>query len=264
MPTPPDPPRQRGEAACSGSGGDYIPVEELIMKRVFFSLLLAGFLWLPGSLARADGDQPEWLNRLKKARQVAARIEKMGGKIVRDETLFTRPVIAIDLAACRPSGEDLKSLAIFDKLEKLTLLGWDITDAKLEAVGRLTTLHRLHLRSTRITDAGLVHLRNLHELRELELTGNKITGSGFVHFKGLKKLEVLDLMSNPITDAGVVHLVDLPRLRHLNLAFTKIYRVVHLKKMTQLTRLDLAYVFLIGEGEKELRKALPNTKITGV
>jgi len=57
-----------------------------------------------------------------------------------------------------------------------------------------------------ILDAGLIHLKRLTNLRSLSLSGTQVIDAGVVHLKGLAALEDLRLYYTPITGAGVAEL----------------------------------------------------------
>ncbi len=137
-----------------------------------------------------------------------AEIEKLGGKVIRDEKSPGGPVISVDLQRTK------------------------VTDADLVHLDGLTQLKSLDLSQTKVTDAGLLHLKGLPHLLDLKLDLTpKITDAGLVHLKELTELQKLDLWFTNVTDAGLVHLKGLTHLRDLKLDFTKITDagLVHLK-----------------------------------
>jgi hypothetical protein len=108
-------------------------------------------------------------------------IEKLGGKVQRDETLPGIPVIGVDLA-------DTK-----------------VKDTALIHVGEFKNLRSLNLDSTHVTDAGLGLLKQLKNLRVLSLEATDVSDAGLRHLKELPALESLELNINTmITDDGVM------------------------------------------------------------
>jgi internalin A len=73
-------------------------------------------------------------------------VEKLGGKITRDERLAGKPVVGVTLDGC------------------------DVTDSNLKTLKELKQLRQLDLDHTKVTDAGLKELTALKQLLELELS----------------------------------------------------------------------------------------------
>ena len=130
--------------------------------------------------------------------QAIQEIERLGGKIKRDETLPGRTVTAVDFfAGCQRVGD--KDLY------------------PLKALKNLTTLN---LGCTKITDAGLKEIRELKNLTTLNLSslfglGPQITDAGLKEIKGLKNLTGLGLGFSKITDAGLEEIGKFENLRQL-------------------------------------------------
>ena len=159
----------------------------------------------------------------------------------------------------------LKHLKGLEQLRTLSLEGTQITDAGLEQLKGLEQLQVLRLPGTHITGAGLEQLKGLKQLRILELWQTQITDAGLKYLvDGSKMLETLDLSENQITDAGLEHLKGLTALPVLVLDKTNITDA----GLQQLSGLkELQYLYLRGtqitdEAIAELRKALPNCKIS--
>jgi flagellar basal body-associated protein FliL len=97
----------------------------------------------------------------------------------------------------------------------------------------------IDLEHTQITEAGLVYLKEMTKLELLALP-EQVTDAGLEHLKGLTNLKELHLNETQITDAGLVHLTGLKNLVSLGL------------HGTQITDAGIA----------ELKKALPDCKIS--
>src|SRR5215510_11853533 len=72
-------------------------------------------------------------------------IEKLGGKVTRDDKLPGKPVVAVDLGSTT------------------------VTDAGLKELKELKTLQSLSLSRTKVTDAGLKELKEIESLQSLNL-----------------------------------------------------------------------------------------------
>lgn len=68
--------------------------------------------------------------------------------------------------------------------------------------------------SRQVTDAGLQHLKGLNSIHTLDLRSTQVTDAGLQHLKGLTSLTVLTLYFTQVTDARVNELKEsLPKLR---------------------------------------------------
>ena len=72
--------------------------------------------------------------------QAVKAVEKLGGKVVRDDKDPARPVVEVDLEqSWRVTDADLKELAVLKDLRKLVLFSCEgVTDASLEGTGRFS------------------------------------------------------------------------------------------------------------------------------
>jgi CubicO group peptidase (beta-lactamase class C family) len=125
-------------------------------------------------------------------------IQKLGGKVERDDKGAGKPVTVINLG--------------------LT----EVKDADLEPLDNLATVKKLTLNDTPITDAALDHLKGLSGLEKLYLVDTKITDAGLERLKGLKGLQVLSLAGTQVSDAGLEYLKDMPGLKEVFLYGTKV------------------------------------------
>jgi CubicO group peptidase (beta-lactamase class C family) len=129
---------------------------------------------------------------------VVSAIQKLGGKVERDDKGAGKPVIVVNLG--------------------LT----EVKDADLEPLDNLATLKRLTLNDTPITDAALDHFKGLAGLEKLYLVDTKITDAGLERLKGLKGLQVLSLAGTQVSNAGLEYLKDMPGLKEVFLYGTKV------------------------------------------
>jgi hypothetical protein len=129
---------------------------------------------------------------------VVSAIQKLGGKVERDEKGAGKPVIVVNLG--------------------LT----EVKDADLEPLDNLATLKKLTLNDTPITDAALDHFKGLAGLEKLYLVDTKVTDAGLERLKGLKALQVLSLAGTQVSDAGLEYLKDMPSLKEVFLYGTKV------------------------------------------
>src|SRR5262249_25415704 len=97
-------------------------------------------------------------------------IEKLGGKVPRDDNKPDRPGVAVDSRGNR-----------------------NVTDADLKDLKELKQLTTLYLVGSQMTDAGLKELRELKHLTSLDLSFTQVTGAGLKELAELKHLTYLGL-----------------------------------------------------------------------
>ena len=84
-------------------------------------------------------------------------VEKLGGKVTRDDKLPGKPVIGVNLGGLVPGK---------------------VTDAGLKELADLKQLTTLELQSSPVTDAGLKELADLKQLTSLSLYQTQVTADG--------------------------------------------------------------------------------------
>ncbi len=130
-------------------------------------------------------------------------IEKIGGKITRDQTKADSPVICVDLTGRQVTDAEMKVLGKLTQLQELCLAGDRITDAGLKELARLSQLQGLNLEATDVTDAGMKDLAVLKQLQWLSLSGTRVTDAGLKDLTGLKQLKILVIYYNiGVTETG--------------------------------------------------------------
>src|SRR5438128_612670 len=105
-------------------------------------------------------------------------VEKLGGKVTRDDKLPGKPVIGVHLHEIGVTDAALKELADLKQLTTLRLHATQVTDAGLKELKDLKQLTTLYLGSTQVTDAGLKELKDLKQLTRLNLADTKVTDDG--------------------------------------------------------------------------------------
>jgi hypothetical protein len=99
--------------------------------------------------------------------KAVAAIQKLGGKVERDDKRAGSPVVTVDLMR--------------DKIK----------DADLACLADLREVTSLKLDNTGLTDEGLKHLKGLKNLRRLTVSFTGVSDEGLKQLKGLEKLEFL-------------------------------------------------------------------------
>ncbi len=137
-----------------------------MFRLMAFALAVLGLCL--GSSARADDAEDK----------AVAFVEKLGGKVTRDEKAPGKPVVGVDLGGTAVTDAGLKELAPLKSLTTLELSVTQVTDAGLKELAPLKNLTTLNLSETKVTDAGLKELAPLKNLTKLFLARTKVTDAG--------------------------------------------------------------------------------------
>src|SRR5262249_26075551 len=109
----------------------------------------------------------------------AKAVEKLGGKVTRDDKDPAHPVGAVSLPGTPVTDAGLKELAAVKALQTLDLSGCPkVTDAGLKQLAALKGLKELHLGGVGVTDAGVKELAVLKDLQTLNLGATGVTDAG--------------------------------------------------------------------------------------
>ncbi len=131
-----------------------------------------------------------------------AEIQKLGGKVERDDKAPEKPVVRVNLSITKAGDADLAHLKGLDQLKDLRLNNTPITDAGLEHLKGLSSLEKLYLVDTKVGDAGLEHLKGLANLKILSLAGTQVSDAGLEHLKGLSNLKELFVAGTKVSEEG--------------------------------------------------------------
>ena len=172
------------------------------------------------------------------------------------------------------------------QLESINLHSAPASDAGLEAIGKLTSLHRLEIVHTKVTDAGLkhlaglVHLQQFHvhaemtaaalpfigefkELYELDIYDRGASNQTLEQIAKLPKLRMLRLFNGIFDDEGTRQLARLTTLEELSLDSPKITEaaIEHMAGLKNLRKLHLGRLKLTPKGRERLQMLLPKVVI---
>jgi hypothetical protein len=199
--------------------------------------------------------------RVDEAEDAAVKVvEKLGGKVIRDDKAADKPVRTVDLRGVPLTQANLKMLWDFKHLDTLILADKQLTGYEFHTLSKLGLLHTLSRAATKegkrpasvadvhmldlanswLTDADLLELGTLQNLRQLSLRGTTISDPGLKVLKEkFADLHTLDLGGALISDEGLKHLAGLKQLQALYLDGTRVTEV----------------------GIAELQKALPTCSV---
>ena len=222
----------------------------------FHRLMIAAVIVMTASMVMADDSDES---------HAVWKIELLGGKVKRDETLPGRPVIAIDFRGSKKfNNKYMHVLAEFTSLKSLNVNDLAITDDGLKKINKLKSLEQLYLIRTKITDDGMREIAELTNLNLLDLNFTRITDAGLKHVSQLKNLKSLHLCGSSITDKGLKELAGLENLTYLELVETKVSDD-GLKTLSELKNLKTVFLNRTNtthQGVDELKQALPNLQIS--
>jgi uncharacterized membrane protein len=94
-----------------------------------------------------------------------------------------------------------------------------LTDAGLEAVGKMKNLTRLRVEKTGISNAGLAHLANLEYLESLNIYGTEVSDAGLDYLSGLPNLKRLYAWETGISREGAAAFVATGAKVDINLGY---------------------------------------------
>jgi internalin A len=228
------------------------------MARAYFGTAVLGLLLTSSVPARADDAED-------KAVKI---VEKLGGRVTRDDKQPGKPVVGVDFAFSRVGDADLKELTALKSLNTLLLYETAVTDEGLKALANLDNLIELGLgggqrenpNGPQVTNTGLKQLAGIKKLTKLYLRGKKITDASLTEVSTLKNLTKLSLYDAAITERGLKELAPLSSLMYLDLSTPQVTSV-SLKDLAPLKNLNTLNFYLTplvrDAGLKELA-ALPN------
>jgi Leucine Rich repeat len=114
-------------------------------------------------------------------------IEKLGGSVVRDEKVDSKPVVEVCLQGTLFADADMKELAALKSLEALDLCATRFTDDGLAELTAFKRLQVLNLSCTKVTDAGLKKLADVEKLQRLYVIRTAVTDDGMKDLAAAKK-----------------------------------------------------------------------------
>lgn len=114
------------------------------------------------------------------------------------------------------------SLTYFPEIEVLELTDTEISDALMEKLSELQSLHRLDLSRTLVSDKGIATLSENQNITHLFLDQTKITDESIKHLSKMTRLRSLSCKSTNLTDKSVEIFLQFPQLKFLHLDHTSI------------------------------------------
>ncbi len=163
------------------------------------------------------------------------------------------------------SGESLKLMKSRPNLKDLTLVDCKVTNQGLANLSNAKHLRRLKVRGGEFDEVGMKAVGTLSGLRELDLRASRIAPQSLHHISQLSELTKLTLKWSDISDDDVASIAKMKSIVNLNLSESYALTdrsIDYLKQMTNLESLDLSFSKISPERLEELRRTLPNCKIS--
>lgn len=163
------------------------------------------------------------LEKSQREAELLKELKELGGKAGRDSRYPPGKIVSVGFSGGRSLRDEdcLSVLQRLPDLESINLRNTDITGAGLVHLKGLSKLHSLHL-GRRVTNAGLEAAGKLTSVRTLVIDSGEVSDEGLSHLASLTNLERLHLRCVQITDAGLGHLENLSNLTHFALELTKV------------------------------------------
>jgi hypothetical protein len=238
-----------------------------------------------------------WVRGPMKRRQILTAIERSGGGRVGYSSQAPDWIVGLlgdvarglfdevsEIELRNPTDDDVKRIAFFSQLRKLSLAG-TVTDKAMKTVARWPSLEQLDLADTNVTNEGLALLRSLPRLpslaapcaldddglREISKLTNltalrieriyrkprswkSVSAAGLSHLASLKDVRELSLSYTWFDDDQIAFVEQLPRLQHLLLNDTHVTDagLCHLAPLQELEWLELRDTKVTGAGFENL------------
>lgn len=163
-----------------------------------------------GSVSRRAATAVANLNEQRRE-QTLEQLSKLSAKVIRrgeEDSHLMGFVLNGDAVEIGPEftgdlSKDLRPLRWLSDVDRVVLVGDQITDQVLEQIAQMRGLRSLHLYATRVTDAGIAKLKSLDRLQLIGIYYSPVTDASVEHFAPLKALEGMKLYGTKISLDGV-------------------------------------------------------------
>jgi hypothetical protein len=161
------------------------------------------------------------------------------------------------------NDDDMALLRHFPKLEKVRVVGTEVTDAGLVHMKNIPELKELILYREHFTDAGMAHLKDAKKLRKLTLTRARLNEKGVERLAAIPRLEELELSGHGFTAGRLDLLKKAPNLKVLSLRGNDFVEAdaAAFAGFPKLTTLHLGIGKMSDDGLKAIRAALPGVTV---
>lgn len=177
--------------------------------------------------------------RVRRQRQIVARIEKLGGRCGYSEQYA--------------SGADARRPTFFgvifgtDAIPKVNTVFWKndaVQDSDLNLLNEFPHLAFLELQGKNVTDDGLNSLQRLKHLRYLTFTETKVTGRGIARLEAASKIEFLMFEGSTTGDSTLDGIGQLSNLRTLWLKSKSVITEAGFLNLKDLSSLETLLVYV--------------------
>ena len=148
----------------------------------------------------------------------------------------------------------IKDLGSLQKLRRLSLVHFPLSDEALDIIASMTELRKLDLVETPVTDVGFKKLATLVHLEEQLNLPSGVTDQGLGILGSFPQLKKLGLYAHQVTDSSIAEMQKLPRLTELYLIGATDETLSRMKGLTQLRGLELNLGLLTEQGYQTLQE----------
>jgi serine/threonine protein kinase/formylglycine-generating enzyme required for sulfatase activity len=148
----------------------------------------------------------------------------------------------------------IKNLGALQKLRRLSLVHFPISDEAMDVIASMTELRKLDLVETPVTDVGFKKLETLVHLEEQLNLPSGVTDQGLSILGSFPQLKKLGLYGHQVTDSSIAEMQKLPRLTELYLIGATDETLSRMKGLIQLRGLELNLGLLTEQGYQTLQE----------
>jgi internalin A len=213
----------------------------------------------PGPIWMRRALGPDYFDSVTSVRFSEARTEpKTGGDAVMRAASRLPRLESLSIVQTDATDAGAQGLGALTSLRSLDIRLNHMTALAVRDLGRLSELRELRLASIPLSDGDMGFLKSLTRLEHLQLPGraSTLTDAWLENVAGLTNLKALELYDMPITSAGLRHLRGLTSLGVLNLHDARVDNLESIRPLVKLGSLGL-YGNPIRDDDLEVLKALP-------
>ena len=172
---------------------------------------------------------------------------------------------ALYLGETNVGDRGLANLRHVPKVSRLELKHTQVSDEGLANLKHVPNLSYFSLASPHVKGNGTANLKHTQRLQQLQFVGDNVTDEWMRWVPPLKELYWLELHSTSVTSVGLQPIGEWAKLERLYLNRNRSIDdqvVVHLQGLDRLKVLELRETQVTAKGAGQLRKMLPNARVS--
>jgi len=213
--------------------------------------------WLLNDVALYQDVMPGDLDKLVSCRNLKsldARVSNIGDSDCVTIGRMTNLEVLTLFGTNQITNTGIKNLGALQKLRRLSLVHFPLSDEALDIIASMTELRKLDLVETPVTDAGFKKLATLVHLEEQLNLPSGVTDQGLSILGSFPQLKKLGLYGHQVTDSSIAEIQKLPKLTELYLIGATDENLSRMKGLTQLRGLELNLGLLTEQGYQTLQE----------